>query len=151
MKALTTLIKLNKNQLNKILRQIEFAEAEKARLELKKKTVETEAEAEAQNYSTSQYAYMLERYLENSRKLLQRIDVQILQASLSIDKLRSALRDQFSELKKFEIALENKKKLEAIKFKKTENKFVDEFNINKFIFDQKELTYKDIKVKNKRF
>lgn len=138
MKTLTTLIKLHKNQLDKILRQIEHAESEKVRLELKKKAVEEEAEAEVQKYSISQYAYMLERYLENSRKLLQRIDVQILQASLSIDKLRSVLRDQYSELKKFEIALENKKKLEVIKFKKTENKFTDEFNVNKFIFDKKE-------------
>lgn len=138
MKTLTTLIKLHKNQLDKILRQIEHTESEKVRLELKKKAVEEEAEAEVQKYSTSQYAYMLERYLENSRKLLQRIDVQILQVSLSIDKLRSVLRDQYSELKKFEIALENKKKLEIIKLKKTENKFTDEFNINKFIFDQKE-------------
>ena len=101
MKTLTTLIKLHKNQLDKILRQIEHAESEKVRLELKKKAVEEEAEAEVQKYSISQYAYMLERYLENSRKLLQRIDVQILQASLSIDKLRSVLRDQYSELKKF--------------------------------------------------
>ena len=138
MKTLTTLIKLHKNQLDKILRQIEHAESEKVRLELKKKAVEAEAEAEVQKYSIIQYAYMLERYLENSRKLLQRIDVQILQASLSIDKLRSVLRDQYSELKKFEIALENKKKLEVIKFKKTENKFTDEFNVNKFIFDKKE-------------
>lgn len=138
MKTLTTLIKLHKNQLDKILRQIEHAESEKVRLELKKKAVEEEAETEVQKYSISQYAYMLERYLENSRKLLQRIDVQILQASLSIDKLRSVLRDQYSELKKFEIALENKKKLEVIKFKKTENKFTDEFNVNKFIFDKKE-------------
>lgn len=151
MKTLTTLIKLHKNQLDKILRQIEHAESEKVRLELKKKAVEEEAETEVQKYSISQYAYMLERYLENSRKLLQRIDVQILQASLSIDKLRSVLRDQYSELKKFEIALENKKKLEVIKFKKTENKFTDEFNISKFIFDQKESISKNIKPKNKQY
>ncbi|MDP5110671.1 MAG: flagellar FliJ family protein [Rickettsiaceae bacterium] len=151
MKTLTTLIKLHKNQLDKILRQIEHAESEKVRLELKKKAVEEEAETEVQKYSISQYAYMLERYLENSRKLLQRIDVQILQASLSIDKLRSVLRDQYSELKKFEIALENKKKLEVIKFKKTESKFTDEFNISKFIFDQKESISKNIKPKDKSY
>lgn len=149
MKTLTTLIKLNKHKLDKILRQIEHTESEKARLELKKSVIEAEVEAEIQKYSTSQYAYMLERYLENSRKLLQRIEVQILQASLSIDKLRSALRDQYSELKKFEIALENKKKLEAIKLKKTENKFLDEFNINKFILDQKESSFKNTILKNK--
>lgn len=137
MKALRTLIKLNKNQLDKTLRDIDRAEAEKARLELRKKATEEEAEAEVQKYSASQYAYMLDIYLQNSRKILQRIDAQILQTSLSIDKFRSILRDQYAELKKFEIALENKKKLEALKQKKIEDKFVDEFNTNKFIFDQK--------------
>lgn len=149
MKALKTLIKLNKNQLDKTLRQIDHAEKEKARLELKKKTVEEEAEAEVQKYSKSQYAYMLDRYLENSRKILQRIDAQILQASLSIDKLRSVLRDQYAELKKFEIALDNKKKLEAAKLKKIEDKFVDEFNTNKFIFEHKEGSSKKDKLKKK--
>lgn len=149
MKALKTLIKLNKNQLDKTLRQIDHAEAEKVRLELKKKTVEEEAAAEVQKYSTSQYAYMLDRYLENSRKMLQRIDAQILQTSLSIDKLRSVLRNQYAELKKFEIALDNKKKLEAARFKKIENKFVDEFNTNKFIFDQKQDVSKKTKLKHK--
>ncbi len=137
MKALKTLIKLNKKQLDKTLRDIDRAESEKARLELRKKATEEEAETEAQKYSASQYAYMLDVYLQNSRKILQRIDAQILQTSLSIDKFRSILRDQYAELKKFEIALENKKKLEALKQKKIEGKFVDEFNTNKFIFDQK--------------
>lgn len=149
MKALKTLIKLNKNQLDRTLRQIDHAEQEKARLELKKKTTEEEAEAEVQKYSKSQYAYMLDRYLENSRKILQRIDAQILQTSLSIDKLRSVLRDQYAELKKFEITLENKKKLEAAKLKKIEDKFIDEFNTNKFIFDQKDVSSKKEKLKNK--
>ncbi|MEM6339098.1 MAG: hypothetical protein AAF673_04150 [Pseudomonadota bacterium] len=148
MKALKTLIKLNKNQLDKTLRQIDHAEKEKARLELKKKTVEEEAEAEVQKYSKSQYAYMLDIYLENSRKILRRLDAQILQTSLSIDKLRSVLRDQYAELKKFEIALDNKKKLEAAKLKKIEDKFVDEFNTNKFIFDQKDVISKKAKLKN---
>ena len=149
MKALKTLIKLNKNQLDKTLRQIDLAEKEKARLEQKKKTVEEEVEGEIQKYSKSQYAYMLDRYLDNSRKILKRIDAQILQASLSIDKLRSVLRDQYAELKKFEIALDNKKKLEAAKLKKIEDKFVDEFNTNKFIFDQKGNRSKKIKPRNK--
>lgn len=149
MKALKTLIKLNKNQLDKTLRQIDLAEKEKARLEQKKKTVEEEVEEEIQKYSKSQYAYMLDRYLEISRKILKRIDVQILQASLSIDKLRSVLRDQYAELKKFEIALDNKKKLEAAKLKKIEDKFVDEFNTNKFIFQQKGNSAKKIKPNNK--
>jgi flagellar export protein FliJ len=139
MKTLKTLIKLSKNALDKTLREIDHLETEKSRLELKKKTLEEEAEAEVKKYSTSQYAYMLDIYMQQSRKLMQRIDAQILQTSLSIDKYRSILRDQYAELKKFEIALENKKKLKALKLKKIEDKFVDEFNINKFIFDKKDL------------
>ena len=147
MKTLKTLIKLNKTELDKTLREIDRCEAEKFRLKLKKKTVEEEAEAEAKKYSTSQYAYMLDIYMQQSRKIMQRIDAQILQTSLSIDKYRSVLRDQYAELKKFEIALENKKKLEALKQKKIEAKFVDEFNTNKFIFDQRGVKDRESKLK----
>ena len=59
------------------------------------------------------------------------------------------MRDQYAELKKFEIALDNKKKLEAAKLKKIEDKFVDEFNTNKFIFDQKEGGFNKKKLKKK--
>ena len=55
MKALKTLIKLNKNQLDKILYQIDHAKKEKACLELKKKRIEEEVKAEVQKYSKSQY------------------------------------------------------------------------------------------------
>jgi flagellar export protein FliJ len=148
MKTLKTLIKLNKNELDKTLREIDHLETEKSRLELKKKMLEEEAEAEAKKYSTSQYAYMLDIYMQQSRKVMQRIDAQILQTSLAIDKYRSILRDQYAEFKKFEIALENKKKQEAIKQKKIEAKFVDEFNTNKFIFDQRDARDSKLKLKN---
>jgi flagellar protein FliJ len=148
MKTLKTLIKLHKRALDKTLREIEQYEEEKSKLELHKQKVEEESAAEAEKYSASQYAYMLDRYLQNSRKVLQRIDAQLLRISLSIDKLRSVLRDQYAELKKFEIALENKKKLEIIKQKKIESKFVDEFNINKFVFEKRDEEAKKARAEN---
>jgi flagellar biosynthesis chaperone FliJ len=148
MKTLKTLIKLHKRDLDKTLREIRQFEEEKSQLELDKKKVEEESVAEAKNYSASKYAYMLDRYLQNSRKRMQRIDAQILRISLSIDKLRSVLREQYAELKKFEIALENKKKLEELKLKKIENKFVDEFNINKFVFDKRDGDTRKVKVES---
>ena len=136
MKALKTLIKLNKNKLDNILRRLDYVESEKTRLEEKKLEIEADAEREIKKYSATPYAYMLDRYMQNSRKTMQRIDAQIQQYILEIEGLRQDLRDQYAELKKFEIALENKKKIELKKQRKMEAKDLDEFNINKFIYNK---------------
>ena len=139
MKSLKTLIKLNKDKLDKILRKIEYAEIEKTRLYSKKKQVEEEAEQEVRKYSASQYAYMLDSYMQNTRKLLKRIDLQIIDINTYIGRMREELAYQYADLKKFEIALENKQKIEQEKIKKAEAKYLDEFNTNKFALEQRKL------------
>ncbi|MDA9163710.1 hypothetical protein N9N97_02385, partial [Rickettsiaceae bacterium] len=139
MKSLKTLIKLNKDKLDKILRKIEYAEIEKTRLYSKKKQVEEEAEQEVRKYSVSQYAYMLDSYMQNTRKLLKRIDLQIIDINTYIGRMREELAYQYADLKKFEIALENKQKIEQEKIKKAEAKYLDEFNTNKFALEQRKL------------
>ncbi len=139
MKSLKTLIKLNKDKLDKILRKIEYAEIEKTRLYSKKKQIEEEMEREVIKYSASQYAYMLDSYMQNTRKLLKRIDLQIIDINTYIDRMREELAYQYADLKKFEIALENKQRIEQEKIKKAEVKYLDEFNSNKFVLDQRKL------------
>jgi flagellar biosynthesis chaperone FliJ len=133
MKSLKTLIKLSKNKLDKTLLQIDRYEKEKSRLESKKLLLDREIEEEISKYSRSQYAYMLDRYMDNTRRIIQRIDAQILQISSSIDRLRTILYEQYSELKKFELALEHKNRQGLEKIKKIEEKIIDEFNINRII------------------
>jgi flagellar export protein FliJ len=137
MKVLKTLIKLNKNKLDKILRDLDRAESEKVRLEKKQQIIEEETGREIQKFSTTEYAYMLDRYMQNSRKTIKRIRAEIDQLLPIIEVLKIELRVQYSELKKFEIAFENKKKQEQEKQKKIEDKLLDEFSTNKFIFNKR--------------
>lgn len=131
-KALQTLIKLHKNKLDKIVKEIEFNEVEKVRLHKKKTSIVEEMNSEIEKFSTTEFGFMLEKYVENSRSLLRRFDAQINQINRIIDRLRVNLKDQYSELKKYEIALANKKVIENELLKKYEAKEIDDFNINQF-------------------
>ncbi len=132
-KALKTLIKLNKNKLDKILKDIEFQEAEKNRVTNKKLTIENEVRLEIDKYSNTEYSFMLQKYIEHSEKIIKSLNAQIERLNEIIHKLRSSLRDQYSELKKFEIALEKKLSLELEKEKRLETKKLDEFGINQYL------------------
>ena len=144
-KTLKTLIKLHKNKLDKILKDIEFKESEKLRLEEKKILIEEELNQEIEKYSTTEFSFILEKYVETSRKLIKRIEAQINQLETIIIKLRIDLRDQYSELKKYEIAFGNKQALELEAIKKYEAKQLDEFSINKFVAHSKTIAAKTSK------
>ncbi len=132
-KALKTLIKLNKNKLDKILKDIEFQETEKNRVISKKLHIENEVRLEIDKYSNTEYSFMLQKYIENSDRIIKSLNAQIQRLNEIIQKLRLSLRDQYSELKKFEIALEKKLQLEFEKEKKLETKKLDEFGINQYL------------------
>ncbi|MDP4708976.1 MAG: flagellar export protein FliJ, partial [Rickettsiaceae bacterium] len=136
MKTLKTLIKLNKNKLDVILRKLDYLESEKLRLEQKKQSLEEEADNEVKKHSGTPYAYMLERYMQHFRQTIKRVEAQIHQHNLEIELLRQNLRDQYAELKKFEIALERKKQVEIERQRKSEVKALDEFSTNKFIYSE---------------
>ena len=144
-KTLKTLIKLHKNKLDKILKDIESKESEKLRLEEKKILIEEELNQEIEKYSTTEFSFMLEKYVETSRKLIKRIEAQINQLETIITKLRIDLREQYSELKKYEIAFSNKQLLELEALKKYEAKQLDEFSINKFVTQSKTIAAKNQK------
>lgn len=131
-KTLKTLIKLYKNKLDKILKDIELNESEKSRLLDKKALTEEELNQEIEKYSATEFSFMLEKYVENSRKILKRLEAQINQLETIIARLRIDLKDQYSELKKYEIAFANKQSIEQERLKKYEAKELDEFSINKF-------------------
>ena len=68
-KTLKTLIKLHKNKLDKILKDIESKESEKLRLEEKKILIEEELNQEIEKYSTTEFSFMLEKYVETLRNM----------------------------------------------------------------------------------
>ena len=75
MKTLNTLIKLNKNKLDVILKKLDYIESEKLRLEQKQQSLEDEAESEVKKYSGTPYAYMLDRYMQSFRNIIKRIGI----------------------------------------------------------------------------
>ncbi|MFK7973549.1 MAG: hypothetical protein AB8B66_01615 [Rickettsiaceae bacterium] len=128
-KSLKTLIKLNKNKLDNIVKLIQLRESELQKVIDKQVQLQTEIELETEKYCLSEYSFMLEKYLENSRKLTKKLEAKNIQLEGIIQKLRGALKDQYSDLKRFEIALAKKEKEEQIDLQILENKKLDEFNI----------------------
>lgn len=131
-KTLTTLIKLNKNKLDKILKEVELREIEKKRLFDKKNMMQNELNAEIEKFSSTEFSFMLEKYVEKSNKMIRTLDAQMMQQERIIDALRQTIKEQFAELKKFEIAYNNRKIIESDKDKKANDKIMDENNILKF-------------------
>ncbi len=131
-KALSTLIKLNKNKLDKILKEVELREIEKKRLFDKKNYMQTELASEIKKFSSTEFGFMLEKYVEKTDKMIITLDAQMMQQERVIEVLRENIKEQFIELKKFEIAFTNRKNIEDEKLKKLEEKLQDENNIIKF-------------------
>ena len=135
MKTLQTLIKLNKNTLDKILVDINKTESEKSSLIDHSQKLEQEVAKEVESYHGSDYSFMLEKYLDTCRKKQTRIKAQIDRLQKHIEKRRLELQEQYAELKKYEIALQNKQKQEYIKAQKEETKILDEFGAKQYFYD----------------
>lgn len=132
MKPLRTLIKLHKQQLDDLLVEITALEKRKENLTRTLEELEARAKAEMQKYAGSEYAFMLDSYLRQVDINKKHFTAQIEGLDKQILALREALADQFAELKKFEIALQNRIVKEQEQQKRTEAKLLDEFNSGKF-------------------
>jgi len=136
MKALKTLIRLHKKQLDDLLKKINNLEEQKNQLELTLQKLEDEAARELEQYCGGQYAFMLEKYLKNAENRRQELFSRINKIKEQIQLLRNELHNKFAELKKFEIALQNYLNKEQKLLKAAETKFLDEFNTNQFTLKQ---------------
>jgi flagellar export protein FliJ len=131
MKSLHTLIRLNKDKLDKILVEIKKSEEEKSLLVIRINNLIEEIDREVKTYHGSEYSFILEQYLENANKIQANIKAQIGRLEIHIEKRRQALNEQYAELKKYEIVLQNKQKQEYLKNQKIETQFLDEFGANR--------------------
>lgn len=132
MKALSTLVKLNKKKLDDILLSKKKTEAELDQFTTQKEHIMQQAQKEIEQYQFSEFAYMLDSYLQNYRKTLEQLDAQINILASRVQRLEDELHYQFSELKTFEMVLKNRQKAEIEKNKIAEAKFLDEYNTNKY-------------------
>jgi uncharacterized protein (UPF0335 family) len=131
-KTLCSLIKLNKNKLDLILKDIDIKKSEKTRIEEKKQALQAETDQEINRYSATEFSFILEKYVENNNKIIRHLQAKINKLEIIITNLNSELFDQYSELKKFQVAFDNKILQEKTRIRKLEEKQIDEYNITNF-------------------
>lgn len=132
MKSLKTLIKLNKKHLDKLLSDKRKVEEKRENFLQQMEKLEQEAREETKKYHNTEYAYMLDPYLQKFREKKESLEKVIAECDKAIHSLMNKIAEQFSELKKFEIALKNREIEQAEKEKKKESQQLDEFTTNKF-------------------
>lgn len=132
MKSLKTLIKLNKKELDKLLNDKRIVEERLDNFVKRLEGLEQEAEEETKKFHNSAYAYMLDPYLQSFRKQRDELTGYIKTCEKQIHELMNRIAEQFSEIKKYEIALKNREIQLQEKEKKKEMEKLDEFTINKF-------------------
>ena len=132
MKSLNTLIKLHKKNLDSIISQKKKFDDRKDELEEYKRILAARVKEEIKEYYGSEYAYMLDQYLAESRRQKEQIDQELVLLNERIKFLQDKLAEEFSELKKFEVAKENRIAAEKEKEKKMETDTLDEYTTAKF-------------------
>ena len=132
MKNLKTLIKLHKNHVDSTLKEIAKLNGNKELMEKRLVEISEKMNLEAKQFSSTEYGFALDVYLTDARAATTKLHQNIRVIDMKILQAQVLLHDQFSELKKFEIALHNRQN----ELKNAENiaeiKEIDEMNIKKF-------------------
>lgn len=136
MKALKTLIKLHKTQINSLTKAINAIENRRTSLIQELEDLKNAVQLECQKYIGTDYAFMLDKYLTNAEENQKQLNQQINELEQQIDILRNQLKEQFSELKKFEIILQNRIQEERDIDRSNEIKVLDELTTIKFNSDK---------------
>lgn len=127
MKSLKTLIKIHKHELDGLRRDMVSMEGERGRLEGAVRRLQQELLDEAKKASASPD---LSRYFGNFAKRIrqrqQQLREEILKVQKRIDTLREKIAVAFSEVKKYEIALQNAQRREEHEALRKENIAMDE-------------------------
>jgi chromosome segregation ATPase len=108
-KNLKTLIKIVDAELNERRRELIKLQGEVSLLETQIKNIDSEIEAEIKSVDKNPDAKaFLNTYIENSKFKKEGLNKQIYEYSSKIDKKLAEVTEKFAELKKFEMALEDK-------------------------------------------
>jgi hypothetical protein len=126
MKNLKTLIKLRKHSINEILKRISLLQQHKALLEKKLINLVREMEMEAEEFSATEYGFALDNYLVGAREQKQKYLHGVVTAEYKIQETQVVLHEEFGEMKKLEIALQNREKEEAFEEAALETKSIDD-------------------------
>ncbi|NRB10422.1 MAG: flagellar FliJ family protein [Rickettsiaceae bacterium] len=132
MKTLNTLIKLQKSKLNSLRTLISRLETQIALLEKKLTQLQQEKKQELEEYVNTKYSYILEQYLTVIDKREYDLNQNIQTIAKEILNSERKLHTEYSELKKYEIALKNKLRKEFLAKQKLETNMLDEISITRF-------------------
>lgn len=132
MKNLKTLIKLHKNYVDKTLKTIAGLNGTKDLMEKRISEIIRAMNLEAENFASTEYGFALDAYLTEARAMTEKLKQNIISVDKKILDAQLVLHEQFSELKKFEIALQNRQQEARDSENAEEIKEIDEINIMKF-------------------
>ncbi len=131
MKNLKTLIKLRKHSINEILKRISLLQQHKAVLEARLIDLVREMEMETERFSGTEYGFVLDGYLVGAREQKQKYLRGVVTVEYKIQETQVTLHEEFGEMKKLEIALQNREKEAAFEEAAREMRSIDEMNIMK--------------------
>jgi flagellar export protein FliJ len=134
MKSLKTLIKLHRKELDEKRRELTALENKKEQLQQAIISLIKELKNEQKIIASNpEIAYSYTNYAIRNRERQQLLAFEIVQIDEQIDQLSEVIFELFSEVKKYEIALENKQKQIKAEEERQETIFLDEISINGFI------------------
>lgn len=129
MKNLKTLIKLKKHSVNEILKRISLLQQHKAVLEARLVRLVSEMDSEIEKYNATEYGFALDAYLVGLRAEKQKLLHGVVTAELKLRETQLSLHSEFGEMKKLEIALQNREKTALAEVELRELKLLDDINI----------------------
>ncbi len=129
MKNLKTLVRLHKNNLDGILKQISALRRHQLSIEDQLANLLKEVAIESEKYASTEYGFVLDQYMVGARAKKELYQTNILRLDLEIQQAQIALREEYGELKKFEIALRNRVEEARDKLESEESKELDEIGI----------------------
>lgn len=136
MQPLQTLIKITNDKLDKARKQMVLYETEHAKLEGIKDGLERSlVKEEGLIKENPEFAYSYGLYAETVRRHCTSLTHNIAKVDEEIKKMQEVIYFLFTELKRYEIALEHKEQEELDKQSKQENNELDEIAINRYIRD----------------
>ena len=129
MKNLKTLIKLRKHSINEILKRISLLQQHKAILEGRLVRLVSQMDSETEKFYATEYGFMLDIYLVGAREEKQKLLHGVVTAEFKLRETQLTLQAEFGEMKKLEIALQNREKEALAEEELAELKLIDDMNI----------------------
>jgi flagellar export protein FliJ len=127
MKGLTTLIRLHKRNLDDLRRQMVILENEETQLQQAVVTLQQELESEIKLAAAKpEMSSFFGEFAKRIRNRQEKIRQEIKEVETKIRKLNDEIAEEFTELKKFEIALENAKNRAKSEENRKETLMLDE-------------------------